>query len=218
MKYLVKRNSPSVFESWKALGSEEWKPSYGTLQNPEKKALHEALLQEQGGVCCYCGREITLADSHIEHFRPQEAREDLALEYTNLFASCIRESKPGAPLHCGHAKGNAFDEANHISPLDEHCERRYIYALNGAILPSDEADKAAKYMRELLRLDLEFLRNRRQRVLNTIFDPDFLATVSDADLRKLAEAYREPDQDGKLASFGHVIVRYTEQLLEASAP
>ena len=216
MKHVVKRTAPAKFEAWKSLAGETWQPSYPDLRNPEKKALHQALLKEQGGVCCYCGRRISLEDSHIEHFRPQELREDLALEYTNLFASCIRETKPGAPLHCGHAKGSAFDEVNHVSPLDPGCEQRFIYSLNGAILPTQVRDEAARYMSQLLRLDLEFLRNRRQEVLALVFDPEFLDTASDEELRKLADAYRTHDGDGNLEGFGHVLARYVEQLLQVA--
>lgn len=213
MKRVVKGESPYGFEQWKSKASAEWAPGYSSLQNPEKKELHAALLKEQGYVCCYCGRDISLVDSHIEHFRPQELREDIALDYANLFASCIRETKPGAPLHCGHAKGNAFDEANHVSPLDDDCERRFIYTLDGAIAPTDQADHAAQHMRQLLRLDIAFLRNRRQEFLRAVFDPDFLVSASNDELRLLAAAYSTPDADGRLESFGHVLGRYVEQLL-----
>jgi uncharacterized protein (TIGR02646 family) len=116
------------------------------LQNPEKRVLHQALLDEQGQLCCYCGRSITLADSHIEHFRPQEQREDLALDFENLLAACIRETEPGAPLHCGHAKGHDFDEGRHVSPLDPTCESRFGYLLTGAIVSKDAG---ASYMTAL---------------------------------------------------------------------
>lgn len=213
MKYVAKGRSPQLFEAWKALSSDNWTPTYEDLKNPEKTALHEALLSEQGWVCCYCGRAIDFRDSHIEHFRPQEKAPELALAYDNLFASCIREREPGAPLHCGHGKGNDFDEANHISPTAAGCERRFLYTLEGAVLPADTGDAAAIYMSGLLKLDLAFLRNRRQEVLARVFDADFLATVSDDELQRLAAAYREPDGQGKLPGFGHVIARYVEQLL-----
>lgn len=216
MKHVAKGRSPERFEAWKALASEDWKPTYGDLQNPEKSIVHVALLEEQGWVCCYCGREIGQLDSHIEHFRPQETAPELALVFDNLFASCIREREPGAPLHCGHAKGNEFDEANHIAPTDAGCERRYLYTLDGAVLPADTNDQPARYMSELLKLDIAFLMNRRRAVLATVFDIDLLTTASDEELHRLAGAYRESDREGKLQSFGHVVARYAEQLLGRS--
>jgi uncharacterized protein (TIGR02646 family) len=52
---------------------------------------------------------IGFEDSHVEHFRPQEHFQALQLDYANLHASCIRQTLPGRPLHCGHAKGSDFD-------------------------------------------------------------------------------------------------------------
>lgn len=214
MKHVSKGASPIDFEDWKAKANEDWQPSYAALQNPEKRKLHEALLAEQGHVCCYCGRSVTLADSHIEHFRPQEPHVELALEFSNLFASCIRETQPGVPLHCGHAKGHDFDEANAISPADIGCEQRFIYiAGNGAIQPADDTDTTALYMCGLLKLDIEFLRNRREEVLQRVFDNDFVQGASTSDLERLAHAFRRPDGSGRLDGFGHVLARYAEQLL-----
>jgi uncharacterized protein (TIGR02646 family) len=213
MKHVAKERSPEDFEAWKALANDRWTPTYGDLQNPQKRIVHDALLKEQGWVCCYCGREISAQDSHIEHFRPQEMAPELALEFDNLFASCIREREPGAPLHCGHAKGNEFFEDKYISPLDPGCERRFQYMLDGALSPVVPDDAAAHYMTELLKLDLAFLRNRRRNVLAPVFDVDFLSTASDEELLLLAAANREPDTTGKLPSFGHVIARFAEQLL-----
>lgn len=213
MRHYPKGPQSAALEEWKALANEDWQPTYDDLQNPQKRRLHQSLLDEQGRACCYCGRTISLTDSHIEHFRPQELRDDLALSYENLFASCIRETAPGAPLHCGHAKGNDFDEAGHISPLDPTCERRFLYTLTGSILPSNQGDAQANYMNSLLRLDIDFLRNRRLEVLTSAFDEGFIGSATDDELEALAIAFRQRDADGSLESFGHVLARYAEQLL-----
>lgn len=214
MRHFVKGAAPASFDAWKAQANEDWQPSYGGLQNPQKRELHQALLDEQGQLCGYCGRGISLTDSHIEHFRPQEQREDLALDFNNLLASCIRETQPGAPLHCGHAKGHDFDEARHVSPLDPACEQRFGYTLTGAILPKD--DKAT-YMVGLLKLDIEFLHNRRGDALARVFDAAFIESATDEELQTLARAYRLPDTTGAYESFGHVVARFAEQMLEGAA-
>jgi uncharacterized protein (TIGR02646 family) len=214
MRKVAKNTEPPEFITWKSKTNNDWLPSYGGLQNPEKRLLHTALLNEQGQACCYCGRAISLDDSHIEHFRPQETREDLALEYGNLYASCIRETKLEASLHCGHAKSNDFDESKAISPQDVECERRFMYsAQDGAIYPTNESDESAKFMTSLLRLDITFLNGRRAEALQRTFDTDFVSSASDEELIKLAHAYRELNSNGQLTSFGHVLSRYAEQLL-----
>lgn len=209
MKHTVKGGAPNEFEVWKQGG---WTPGYTDLQNPEKAHLHAALIKEQGGVCCYCGRSVSQSDSHIEHFRPQESRPDLALDYANLHASCIRETKPGNPLHCGHYKGSGFDENSHISSLDSGCEERFRFTLMGKVLPSKIDDSAAQYMIALLNLDCSFLSNRRQEALEDVFDPQFIASATPDELEKLAEAFRQRDAFGHLSNFGHVVARYADQL------
>lgn len=210
MKRVEKREAPEAFEQWKAQASDDWQPSYPSLQNPQKAQLHQALLSEQGGVCCYCGRRIERADSHIEHFRPQEQYPDHALDYENLYASCIRETSPGMPLHCGHAKGSTFDEALAISPADHDCDQQFRYALDGQVIPESES---AVYMRALLKLDIEFLKDRRAAVLQGVFDNEFLVTATAEELASLRDGYKKPDAEGWFPDFGHVVARFAEQLL-----
>lgn len=210
MRHVLKDAAPHSFDTWKDMANDDWQPSYENLQNPEKSELHQALLNEQGQLCCYCGRAISLVDSHIEHFRPRVLRVDLDLDFTNLFASCIRDAKSQTPLNCGHAKGHVFDEARHVSPLDPDCEYRFAYSLAGAILP---LDANANYMVELLSLNNEFLRNRRLEVLKSVFDNAFIASATQVELQTLAQAYRAPNAYGRRESLGHVVARYAEQLL-----
>ena len=217
MKHVKKAASAPVLDAWKASANLEWHPTYSDLQNPEKHTLHTALLAEQGWVCCYCGRSAVQQDSHIEHFRPQSQRPDLALSYENLHASCIRETDPDMPLHCGHAKGSEFNEMRHISPLDPACEARFMYSFDGQIVAAGVADTDATYMVHLLKLDIEFLRDRREKAMRLVFDPTFLATVTDDELRVLRDSFRRYDENGCALSFGHVLSRFAEQRLLDSA-
>lgn len=212
MKYVFKGTEPASFTNWKALANDQWLPAYADLQNPEKRALHQSLLTEQGHVCCYCGRRISLENSHIEHFRPQERYANVSLDYSNLFASCLRTKSQRMPLHCGHQKANWFDEHIHIMPTNIGCERRFRFLLNGSIEPTRATDKHATQMLEVLALDIAFLKNRRAQTLLGIFDDDFLASATREELKVLIEALRTLD-NGIHPDFGHVAARYAEQLV-----
>ena len=212
MKRVLKGTEPASFTDWKSSANDEWAPTYPTLQNPQKRELHEALLQEQGSLCCYCGREIEAATSHIEHFRPQEQFEALALDYENLLASCLRETRPGNPLHCGHRKGNWLEEALHISPMDEQCELRFRYLQNGEIQPTDSEDLPAAKMIEILALDIAYLNNRRRDTIRRLFDDEFIASVSNEDLEHLVSVIRAASVSDQ-KPFDHIIARFAEQLL-----
>ncbi|WP_423200840.1 C2H2-type domain-containing protein (plasmid) [Cupriavidus sp. H19C3] len=208
MRFTDKGASPAEFEAWKDLATEDWEPSFEQLQNPQKRILHQALIREQGGVCCYCGRAINLDNSHVEHFRPQESYRELALNFGNLHASCYRMPAPEA-THCGHYKGNRFDEALHISPLDPGCEQRFIYTAMGAIAPVMANDENASFMVQLLGLNAQFLRDGREAVLS-VLDDGFLDTASAAELNELCTALLQGEPDGD-NSYAHVLARFIDQ-------
>ena len=217
MKHVTKGAAPASLESWKTTATPEWTPSYAELPQEEKRNLHNALLAEQGGVCCYCGRRIAADDSHIEHFRPQARHPDMALAYENLHASCIRLTKPNEPLHCGHAKGGEFDETLHMSPLDPDSEAQFSYALNGEAIATDPVNKKVPYMTGLLKLNQASLLNRRRDAINRAFDADFLVDASEVDMTRLRDAFRTPDAQGHARDFGHVVARFAEQRLADGA-
>jgi uncharacterized protein (TIGR02646 family) len=217
MKHVSKEAPAADLEAWKAQANETWTPTYQDLRNPEKQTLHSALLDEQGAVCCYCGRSISLEDSHIEHFRPQERYPALQLEYANLHASCMRGLQRSVPRHCGHAKDNGFDEDKHIAPVDPGCERRFMYTLRGEIVPADLADERAQYMIDLLALETPTLRHLREEVLSQTLDPGFLASATQEELQQLRDGFQRRDPTGKLPGFGHVVARYAEQNMAGTA-
>lgn len=212
MRRIIKLSEPESLILWKSQANENWQPCYSDLQNPQKRELHANLLEEQGSLCCYCGRSIDLGSSHIEHFRPQEIFENLELDYGNLHASCIRETEPGTPLHCGHHKKNWFEESLHISPLEEGCEQRFRYLLSGEIQAATEADIPAKTMIDVLALDIAYLNNRRGEAITRFFDPQFLKSVSDEELTTLISRLRSTPV-GEQHSYDHVVARFAEQLV-----
>jgi uncharacterized protein (TIGR02646 family) len=216
MRFFSKMASPQSFEAWKALENEDWSPTYAALAGAPKQALLKALLEEQAHVCCYCGRSIDEQDSHIEHFRPQEEFPQLALDYVNLHASCMRTPKGArSAWHCGHAKQNNFCEERFIAPTDEACERRFLYTINGEAFAADPSDLRAGYMLELLGMNATSLGGWRKAELERVFDSDFVATATAEELERIAATFRQPGRDGRCRSFGHVIARHAEQILDS---
>ena len=101
MKHIVKGEEPQDLQNWKSSANENWQPTWDGLPGPVKRNLHSALMTEQGFICCYCGKRVSDADSHIEHFKPQVPCEADALAYANLLCSCQRQTERREPLHCG---------------------------------------------------------------------------------------------------------------------
>ena len=160
MKQIEQGDEPREFAEWKARDKMAHRPNWNRVSAPVRKSIHEALMREQGLICCYCESSISEDDSHIEHFRPRRYRQR-QLDYENLLCSCQREGAEGEPRHCGHLKGSWFDEEHLISPLEEGCERRFRYTGNGDIFPRTDGDAGAETTILRLGLDLPKLREFR---------------------------------------------------------
>ncbi len=120
------------------------RPSWSRVPKLVREEVQEALMREQGFICCYCEGRVALEDSHVEHFRPRDRKKGfgaLELDYANLFCSCVRDQSAGEPRHCGHRKGSWFVEHLFVSPLSSDCETRFTFTGNGEIhaAPGDVA-------------------------------------------------------------------------------
>ncbi|MDH6061526.1 TIGR02646 family protein [Chrysosporum bergii ANA360D] len=216
MKYIKKNQEPKEFSSWKALKNDDWKPSWDdNFQAPQKPVVHDALLQEQGFICCYCGMAITRATSHIEHLQPRSSHPHLALQYINLVASCQGESDepPPVPVHCGHKKDNWYDEQLLVSPLIPNCAEFFRYPASGEILPTDDPDKkaAAETTIEKLALNIAKLQNMRKLALDAALLG--IEDLTDAQIQQLAQHYDQPDSHGQYTPFCQAIAYILRQFI-----
>ena len=204
MKYIKKGEEPESFKTWKALARTTPNWGYSYLQNPEKRELHEALIREQGYICCYCGMRITRESSHIEHLKPQSIPDpDLSVEYTNLLASCQREREPKKPIHCGVAKDDWYDENLMVSPLNSNCIDFFIYTDDGQILATDASEKnvAATKTIKQLRLDIPKLKAMREEVIKNLLVGLDVFTLTEEEKQKLLQGFEQPDANGRYEEF-----------------
>lgn len=65
-----------------------------------KNDIKMSCMQEQGGLCAYCYRKISLSQSNIEHVVPRHKNSKLQLEYGNMVASCVSKNT------CNQRRGN----------------------------------------------------------------------------------------------------------------
>ena len=181
MKHIDKASEPALFSHWKNENI-PLRMGYGELHSDVKNVLHVALIQEQGGICCYCERRISLGDSHIEHFCPQRgvnACPDQTLDYQNIHASCQKNLSPGEPHHCGTLKEEWFNSGQLISPLDPGCETHFRFAGDGTIYPAGSHDEPAKITIEKLGLAIDKLCKLREAAIKELED------LSTAEVQKI---------------------------------
>ncbi|MDO9109702.1 MAG: retron system putative HNH endonuclease [Desulfatirhabdiaceae bacterium] len=203
MKLIVKQEEPKAFIDWKAMANPDWQPTYHVLRGTIKKTVKEALMAEQGGICCYCERRLADNDSHIEHFRPQRDPDLNPLDFTNMLCSCQDQLKKGVPRHCGNLKDNWFDDALLISPLDPSCESRFAFTGDGEISPELSTDIAASETITRLGLDIRKLDALRASAI----EPFLEDSLSENEMRQFVSGYLQKGRNGMYGEFW-MTIRY----------
>ena len=209
----MKGLEPKAFSDWIGLANEEWTPTYDNLAGAPRLALVSALLQQQGFVCVYCGKQIAEvgADGHIEHFYPQSLFKEWDLAWWNLFVSCGPPKTKNLPKICGAAKGNWVPSGQFIYPGVADCEGRFRFDGLGQILPSQLADQAATAMILRLNLSEAGLQNQRAAIVRAIEEDIANGLIDSSKIAAEIELWRTRDEDGRLKAFGHVAARYLEE-------
>jgi uncharacterized protein (TIGR02646 family) len=197
MKYIEKSVEPQVFIDWKAQANDDWQPTYSDLRGDIKKAVKEALMAEQGYICCYCEQTLIDNDSHIEHLIPQSDPAVDTLDFDNLLCSCQDQVKKGEPRHCGNLKEDWFDPELLVSPLSSDCESYFAYTGNGGIKPSVSQDPAAAETIKRLGLDIPKLNDLRAKSIEPFLDAD----LSVEDMRAFVAGYLSRDSAGQFGAF-----------------
>jgi len=201
MKHIEKQTEPQLFSDWKTMANDEWQPTYSALGGELKKAVKQALMVEQGFICCYCERRLSDNDSHIEHFRPQSDPSVDPLDYGNLLCSCQNRLKKGEPRHCGNLKEDWFDEELLISPFDPSCEKRFAFLGDGSIIPTLEEDRGARETITKLGISCSKLNALRKSVIDFFLDD----SLSTEEVRMLVIAHLTKDSAGKYGEFWSAI-------------
>lgn len=197
MKHITKGPEPPEYVQWKANACEDWQPTYNDLSGIVKGTVKNALMEEQGHICCYCERRLSNDDSHIEHFRPQSDSSVDPLDYSNMLCSCQHQLKKGEPRHCGNLKDHWFDDQLLISPFDLHCESHFTFTADGRIRPSRDIDVAAKTTITRLGLGIPKLNALREKAIEPFLDE----SLEPDEFAQFISGYLERDTEGHLGEF-----------------
>lgn len=181
--------------------------------------LKRQMLEEQGGICCYCGLKISFSGNRkpsVEHLSPKGTHRELVGEYKNLLLSCSlttdeeSEIKSGQTIetdiqHCNDTKG---DKLLHYTPLQPDCGKYFAYDIYGYVAGID-ADSEADI--QTLNLDCKALVDRRKAAMSILFDEnnDF---ISDNELQQIANTIMNRQTDGDFREFCFVIKSVIDNL------
>ena len=176
--------------------------SFENLSGEPKNALRKRLLEDQGYICCYCGRRVDDSNTKIEHIKPQKLFPELSLDFKNMLASCDggeKDRSEGAKknehgTHCDAKKGNQIIPC---SPLED-VEELFHYFADGTVVGTGNGYDTVN----ILGLNTQFLVHQRKAAIESykIYPPQ---NWSDEYKRLL----RRKD-DGKFVEYCFVLQSY----------
>lgn len=227
MRHIRKGKEPPELTAWKQQENEDWKPTvWNDLRGEPKQAAHRRLLQEQGFICCYCGRRISREDSHIDHIKPKShpLYKSLMFDYANFLTSCHGDLAVDADTnvstntrrsheHCGHKKDSWYDPDLMVSPLMENCADYFRFTELGKIRASQNPALQPAAQETIRRLGLDHSRLEAARKQAIAGVRQLLQKNPETeDLRKLIQSYDRLDRDGKYVPYCTVILYVLQQL------
>lgn len=206
MKHIEKKTPPESLEMFK----QRENASFKGLPSPVKKELKLQLIDEQGGLCCYCGDRITYGTSNIEHFKPKDVSlfPELQLVYSNLFSSCLggqvgRQTNPKFPLSCDAKKNNRIID---ICPTDPDCESQFMYDDDGNIYGCSDKAKAAI---DILGLNNEVIKNRRKAAIDAFVGLELTADEWESEIERLSCR----DKNGLFEPYCFAVIYYIKNYI-----
>lgn len=205
MKFIRKTTAPQEFVDYCASTPGICFDNLG----PYKRILRKKLLDDQGYICCYCGREIKNEETtKIEHIKCQDRYKELALNFDNMLASCDGGEKDRhekvTPKHKKHCDAKKNNDDIPISPLDQDIEKLLIYYEDGTVYSGN--DKGRELIR-ILGLDTGYLQMHREKELKK---------YKKLPLNELKDElnYTKELHDGKYIPYCFVIEQYLLALIK----
>lgn len=206
MRHIIKTVPPQEFVEYCATPG----VSYDNLSGTPKTALRQRLLEDQGYICCYCGRRIQNDKyTKIEHIKCQKKYNELSLCFENMLASCDsgeqdRENRV-RPKHQCHCDAKKENEDIPVSPLDENIEDYLMFFDDGTVKAKDPIGEE---LIRVLGLNAKFLITQRKSALANY-------SVLPVDNWSFeVERLKNRGPDGKYEEFCFVLQNYAELFCE----
>lgn len=215
MLYIEKRQEPPELLQEKKKGLADYDGLYGA----PKIAVQQSLLKEQGCLCAYCMRRISLETLQIEHYIPQHPQDEdydpaLSIDYHNMLAVCIGNKKQAGVfenLTCDQHRRNTPLTVN---PLDRTSIDKIKYKTDGTIY-SDDPD-IEKDLDDILNLNCpaSYLKENRKAALDEIKKVLYKRfprkKVPKQQLERMLTHFQEL-HDGKYVAFAGIVIWYLKR-------
>jgi uncharacterized protein (TIGR02646 family) len=229
MKHIKKQQEPQTLT--------DKRNTNGSIYDGPQKDWQDALLEEQGHICAYCMRRISLDRKNskpcieIEHYLSRKLHPELSLRWENMIGVCNGDTVLEG--HCDKAKGKKDDKGvfvqgkahgkvklNIVNPLEINKSEKIItYSLFGEILPNVEDNELQNRIIEdidcILNLNNEKLREYRAEAIASAKRnlmkkyPTGNWTIKQVD--EEIKIWKGKNKDGKYKPFCHAAIWWLEK-------
>lgn len=221
MRHIKKSKEPQSLTTFKSIQVKNFIPTFESLPPHVVQDIFNALMQDQGCLCCYCQSEITADTARLVQFVPAE---DEALQYTNLYLACnYSNNLPPLHQHCYIKKGTDLIP-KYIA--DENCADYFRYNTLGEIVPAGEfrtirkcqdnyrkltpVQQAVLSAIDILNLNAERLCEQRKAIYTQV--ASLFSKAKKDQINEAIKKFGQKDKNGKLKRFCDVIIYYLRTL------
>src|SRR5665648_695044 len=164
---------------------------------------HNFLLVEQGFICGYTMKRVNLRISHLEHIKPQhiciQEGRGKDLDYYNLIACYPKNGMKTGYRYGAQAKDKWWENngVDFLSPLNDACELRVTFNMNGEISSTNKKDSKTQATIKVLKLNDPILNNdRKKSIQEFIFGVDGATPLSPVEAKIAIDRICETNSDG----------------------
>jgi uncharacterized protein (TIGR02646 family) len=172
--------------------------------------LRKALLEEQGHICAYCMRRISVDGNagRIEHIKCRSRYADLELDYRNMVI-CCSGNIAGNP-HCDRSKDDSDISFN---PFDPNLENSISYGTKDGLIKSDNPNWDRE-LNEVLNLNHIRLKQNRRQVIEGIHVILKKKNWTKPQIKSELSKWESFDEEHKLKPYCGVTIWYLKRKLK----
>lgn len=189
---------------------------------PNKDDIRNQLLEEQGFLCAYCMRRISIEKMKIEHWYPEDKLTDVErLNYGNMLGACEGhiEGTRGADDTCDSHKANTEIKVN---PTSKDMVEKIMYNTStGEIYSEDEDIQRDLNVTLNLNSNKHMLKRNRKATLNSAIlqmsQVQQNGNWSRSFVENMLKQYQGKNSQGKKMEYAGIVVWYLQKKLAKSS-
>jgi len=211
MKYIEKTidNEPETLKKYR---DSTPGASYAGYADADQ-SLKKALIEEQGGVCAYCTRRISLKRNkktgkprvEVEHYRSQHNYPSEQLAYSNMLGVCNGDLFNSE--HCDKSKKQ--EDLIILNPLEKRCESLVTYTSGGEIKAVHGPEEVEKDISLLSLNNQNLIEARKSAIdiaLKRLSDKNKSSTWTKMLIQKEIDFWAQRNKDNKFHPYCQVAI------------